>query len=189
MSEPPADGERPPDPLPRYEPARQPRPSPGPAQPPYGAYGYSSGAPPTLASFGVRVAAWVLDWLITGAITAVVLVPTHAVRQTTVNGATSVSVTAQGYALSALVVIIYGTALIGSRRGQTPGMRALRLRVVDATTGGPITYARALGRALVEYALLVALVVPWVIDMLFPLWDPRRQTLHDKALTTVVLRY
>ena len=188
MSDPPADGERPPDPRPRFEPPPYRTPARGPAQPPYGPLGYPAGVP-TLASFGIRAAAWVLDWLITGAITAVVLVPTHAVRQVTVNGATSVSVTAQGYALSALVVIIYGTALIGSRRGQTIGMRALRLRAVDATTGGPITYARALGRALVEYALLVALVVPWVIDMLFPLWDPRRQTLHDKAVNTVVLRY
>ena len=188
MSDPPVDGERPSDPHPRYEPPPYPSPSPGPTQPPHGPHGYPSGVP-TLASFGVRVAAWALDWLITGAITAVVLVPTHAVRQVTVNGATSVSVTVQGYALSALVVIIYGTAFIGSRRGQTPGMTALRLSVVDATAGGSITYARALGRALVEYALLVALVVPWVIDMLLPLWDPRRQTLHDKALNTVVLRY
>ena len=33
---------------------------------------------------------------------------------------------------------------------------------------------------------LVGLV--WVLDMLFPLWDKRRQTLHDKVVGSVVIR-
>jgi uncharacterized RDD family membrane protein YckC len=190
MSDPPGDGERLPDPPPRYEPLPPypGYPDPGAQPPPYGPSRYPPGVP-TLASFGVRVVAWLLDWLITGAVSALVLVPVHAVRQVTVNGTTSLSVSTQGYLLSALIVITYGTVFIGSKRGQTLGMMALRLRAVDAATGGPVTYARALGRALVEYALLVVLVIPWVIDMLFPLWDPRRQTLHDKALSTVVIRF
>jgi uncharacterized RDD family membrane protein YckC len=28
----------------------------------------------------------------------------------------------------------------------------------------------------------------WLLDMLFPLWDKQRQTLHDKIAKTVVLR-
>ena len=160
---------------------------PGP-QPPYGSFDYPPGAP-RLASFGLRMAAWLIDWLITGAASAVVLVPVHAVHDvTTITGSSSVTVSTQGIALTALVVIIYGTLCVGSRRGQTIGMMALRLRAVDATTGGSVTYARALGRALVEYAFLVLLFVPWVVDMLFPIWDPRRQTLHDKAVNTIVLR-
>jgi uncharacterized RDD family membrane protein YckC len=67
-------------------------------------------------------------------------------------------------------------------------MMALRLKAVDANSGTSISYARALGRALVEYVFLIALLVPWVIDMLFPVWDSRRQTLHDKATNTVVIR-
>jgi hypothetical protein len=33
-----------------------------------------------------------------------------------------------------------------------------------------------------------AFFVPWVIDMLFPLWDPMNQTLHDKATRTIVTK-
>jgi hypothetical protein len=30
--------------------------------------------------------------------------------------------------------------------------------------------------------------VPFIIDMLFPLWDSQRQTLADKIMGTVVLK-
>ena len=132
--------------------------------------------------------AWLVDWLITSVIGAVVLIPIHAIHQNASGGTSSLTVSTQGVVLSALIVIIYGTACIGSRRGQTLGMMGLRVRAVDANSGGSISYARALGRALVEYVFLIALLVPWIIDMLFPLWDARRQTLHDKATNTVVVR-
>jgi RDD family len=31
------------------------------------------------------------------------------------------------------------------------------------------------------------LFVPWIVDMLFPLWDSRKQTLHDKVTGALVL--
>jgi uncharacterized RDD family membrane protein YckC len=99
-----------------------------------------------------------------------------------------VSVTNQGAILSILIVLIYTTALIGSRRGQSLGMMVARVKAVDAGTGTPIGYGRALARAVVEYLMFVILIVPWVLDMLFPLWDARRQTLHDKLTNTVVLK-
>ncbi len=34
----------------------------------------------------------------------------------------------------------------------------------------------------------ILLGVVWLVDMLFPLWDKKRQTLHDKIVQTVVLR-
>jgi hypothetical protein len=36
--------------------------------------------------------------------------------------------------------------------------------------------------------MFILFVVPWVIDMLWPLWDPRNQTLHDKVVNSVVVR-
>jgi uncharacterized RDD family membrane protein YckC len=161
----------------------------GPAPPPFG--------PPAspLASYGARVGAWLIDWVITSIVGAVVLVPIHAVHQvntTVTNGSRistrGVSVTPQGFLLSVLIVLIYATAFIGSSRGQTIGMMAVRAKAVDASSGAPIGHARALGRALFEYLLLFLLVIPWVVDMVFPLWDSRRQTLHDKVTNTVVIK-
>jgi len=96
--------------------------------------------------------------------------------------------------LTGLADLVYGTILCGGRRGQTVGMMAVGIRVVRDTSYDVVGYGRAFGRALVEqlFRLLgsatIILGVVWVLDMLFPLWDKKRQTLHDKIATTVVLR-
>ena len=115
--------------------------------------------------------------------------PLHDVKRTfSAEGTTPhLHVSTQGSLLAALIVIIYGTVFVGSGRGQTPGMMAMRARAVDASSGAPIGHGRALARALFEYVMVVVLVLPWIVDMLFPLWDSRRQTLHDKVTNTVVV--
>jgi uncharacterized RDD family membrane protein YckC len=145
------------------------------------------------ASYGARVGSWLIDWVITSVIGAIALLPIHAVHQTNttvISGSSTLgfTVTRQGFLLSVLIVLIYGTAFIGSRRGQTIGMMAVGARAVDAVSGAPIGHGRALGRALFEYLMLFLLIFPWLLDMLFPLWDPRRQTLHDKVTNTVVIK-
>jgi uncharacterized RDD family membrane protein YckC len=50
-----------------------------------------------------------------------------------------------------------------------------------------VSFGRAFGRALLEQVLRFTVVI-WVLDMLWPLWDSKRQTLHDKAVGTVVIR-
>ena len=73
-------------------------------------------------------------------------------------------------------------------------MMAAGVRAVRAETFEVLGYGRALGRAVVEgffrvlSLLSVLLGVVWLLDMLFPLWDRRRQTLHDKVAGSVVLR-
>ena len=152
-------------------------PSPGAYLPPpaYGAPGYGA-APSPYASFGARLGAWLIDWVITSLIGAVVLVPLHAVHETTTStGSQSsllsrYSVTNQGALLAVLIVFIYTTALIGSARGQSVGMMALGVKAVDAASGAPIGHARALARGVFEYLLFVLLFAPWILDMLFPVW-------------------
>ena len=93
-----------------------------------------------------------------------------------------------GVLIDAVMVIVYGGLLCGLPRGQTIGMMATGTRVVTADAGTAIGLPRAFGRAAFEYLMVVALIVPWVVDMLFPLWDARNQTLHDKITDTVVIR-
>jgi uncharacterized RDD family membrane protein YckC len=84
--------------------------------------------------------------------------------------------------------IIYRTIFEGSKRGQTVGKMAMRIAVKDVDDGGSIGYGRAFGRWLVGYILWVIIYIPGIIDLLFPLWDRKRQTLHDKAVRSVVVR-
>lgn len=81
----------------------------------------------------------------------------------------------------------YFSALNGSPRGQTVGKMALRISVRDMDSGGSIGPLRAFARAVVEYIFLILFIVPWILDVLWPLWDPQRQAWHDKAVRSVVV--
>jgi len=151
---------------------------------------------PPLASYGARLGGWLLDWLIVGVVSTPLLFAFGAIDRTSTivdtNGSslhtTGFHIGPKGILIHGVLVLVYGTLFCGSKRGQTLGMMAAGTRAVDISTRAPIGYARAFGRALLEYVLALALFIPWVIDMLFPLWDPMNQTLHDKATRTIVIR-
>lgn len=71
--------------------------------------------------------------------------------------------------------------------GQTLGKRVLGLHVIDHESGARIGFGRGLLRHLTFFALFVAFIVPGIVDALLPLRDRRRQTLHDKAVRSVVV--
>jgi uncharacterized RDD family membrane protein YckC len=68
--------------------------------------------------------------------------------------------------------------------GQTLGMRALRLRVVRAEDGHPIT----LGGAVIRY---IGLFISFLVIFIGVIWvaiDPRRQGWHDKMASSFVVQ-
>jgi uncharacterized RDD family membrane protein YckC len=89
--------------------------------------------------------------------------------------------------ITVILAIIYATVLVGGRRGQTVGMMAVGVRCVTDAGGAQIGMGKAFGRALLEEVLRVTVII-WILDMLWPLWDKKRQTLHDKAVGSVVIR-
>jgi uncharacterized RDD family membrane protein YckC len=88
--------------------------------------------------------------------------------------------------LAALIFVLYGTIMIGTR-GQSLGMMAVGIKTVRAEDDATVGLGRALGRSVVQ-VLLTATVIIGLISDLFPLWDARRQTLQDKAVNTLVVR-
>lgn len=151
---------------------------------------------PGLANYGQRLGGWLIDWLILLVIGAVISALTHSFHythiSTNVNGLSSNNRSFRwgmpGVLLSALIIIAYGTLMCGSRRAQTVGMMVTGTKAVKVSTGEPIGYAAALGRAVFEWFLAAIFLLPWVLDMLFPLWDAKNQTLHDKVSGTIVIR-
>ena len=73
--------------------------------------------------------------------------------------------------------------------GQTIGKRVMGTKVVSAQTRSRIPAGAAGGRAAV-YCLVPAVIggIFWLIDVVWLLWDPRRQCLHDKVASTVVVK-
>ena len=70
--------------------------------------------------------------------------------------------------------------------GRTPGKFVVGTAVRRAD-GGRIGLGAAFGRTAVQ-ALLAISIVGFFVDSLKPLNDPRKQTLHDEAAGTIVVR-
>jgi len=72
--------------------------------------------------------------------------------------------------------------------GQTIGKMTTRTAVrLDGDEDRPLGYVRAFIRALVPPFLWV-LIIPGLLDVLWPMWDPKHQTLHDKLVGSVVVQ-
>ena len=88
-----------------------------------------------------------------------------------------------GAVIGVVATIAYYTWFHGST-GQTPGDAALGIRVVDTETGQPIGFGRAFVRWLVS--IVSGLVL--VLGYLWMIWDKRKQTWHDKAVSSLPIR-
>jgi uncharacterized RDD family membrane protein YckC len=90
-------------------------------------------------------------------------------------------------AVGLLLGVAYTTVLIGGPTGRTVGMMAVGTRCVDADHGGAIGYGRGFVRWLLS-ELLAVTIVGGLLDALWPLWDGRNQTIHDKVAKSIVIR-
>jgi uncharacterized RDD family membrane protein YckC len=138
--------------------------TPPPAQPAWAQQGPSG----PRASFGRRFVAYLIDYLIFLGVYLVV----YAIGDQSL--ATLVSI---GFGLA------YFTYLEGGPTGQTLGKRALGIRVVDFSTGGPIGY----GRGAIRYVGRILSGIVCLLGYLWMLWDKEKQTWHDKFATSVVV--
>jgi uncharacterized RDD family membrane protein YckC len=80
----------------------------------------------------------------------------------------------------------------GEKNGQTLGKQALDIRVVRED-GQEWTFGTALLREFVIKTLLVGwvggtFVIPTLVNYLWPLWDERKQALHDKVAESYVVK-
>jgi uncharacterized RDD family membrane protein YckC len=137
------------------------------------------------ASWLSRVGAYLLDVLIL----ALPFIVFFAIVIAADPGDTSGAWIALGllYVATFVLPFVYFTVLQGNERGQTFGKRAARIRVVDEGTGRSIGYGRAFGRYGIM-AIFGLLILPWVLDSLWPLWDKKHQAWHDKVVRSVVVK-
>jgi uncharacterized RDD family membrane protein YckC len=90
---------------------------------------------------------------------------------------------AVGYALYILAAIAYFTYFEGGPTGQTIGKKALGIRVIDLATGGPLGNTRGFIRYIGRYVSSIVVLLGY----LWMLWDPEKQTWHDKMAGSVVV--
>lgn len=152
-----------------------------------------------LAEWWKRLVALIIDWIVVSVPVGIILtvLVAGAFSQTTFDPETGEITGGEGaffgsvfggYGVALLIPFLYQWLMNGSSKGQTLGKMALKIQVRDATTGGPIGMGRSLLREIVRYGLsAVTCGIGWLLDGLWPLWDNKRQTLHDKAASSVVV--
>lgn len=157
------------------------------------AYGATAGQP---ASWGRRVGQYLIDALvlvIPAVIIFLVLGRSQDVGGTTVQTRT---LGALGSIVLAIVVGAYFTLTV-AQRGATVGMSALGMRVAREEDGGTLPLDRSAFRAAVFWVPTFFNFVPVIgsllglaafVSFLWPLWDRRKQALHDKLGRALVVR-
>lgn len=141
---------------------------------------------PVLAGWGSRVGATVID-------TIVLIAPTLVLVLLLGNRLGDVAALATQGA--------YMVVLLTSPDGQTVGNRAMRTRVRDELTGYTITRRQALVRwaVIAIYGVLgtvpsagplfaASVSVVALTDCLYPFFNARNQTIHDRLARTIVVR-
>lgn len=150
-----------------------------------------TGPRPDYASWGARAGAWILDNLLLAIPWAVAVVFFVAAASAEDRGEDAGSLWVLGglTALAALIIpFVYFSILNGNERGQTLGKRVAGVRVRKRDGVSPLGIGRALGRYALT-ALVATFLGPLIlIDYLWPLWDGQKQTLHDKAVDSIVVR-
>lgn len=87
--------------------------------------------------------------------------------------------------LAILLIGLWNKVYLVAQRGYSVGQGVVKIKVVDAQ-GQLLSQGTALIRLLAHVGLNF-LPFGGVIDLLWPLWDDRRQTLHDKAVGCYVI--
>jgi uncharacterized RDD family membrane protein YckC len=148
-----------------------------------------------LASWGSRVGATILDWLI-------LLVPSALLTLLVIGVFLSGSdvggiVTAIiAFLLYLVVALFYAPVLMareGEHNGQTWGKQILGIKVIR-DNGQTIELGFGFLREIAVKNLLFGFIggfffsIPTIVDWLWPLWDDQNRCLHDMIVSTHVLR-
>ena len=157
-----------------------------------------------LASYGQRVGAWALDFVLSIITKTVMFVLAMAlILKVVLSGVGSVfDIPDWSARTGTIVAVLIGVAigyivwwLIALGRGQTPGKQIVGIRVIK-DDGSPSGWGYTFLREFVIKFLLLGFLsqvtfgIAWLVDYLWPLWDrsKKMQTLHDKLLGTIVVR-
>jgi uncharacterized RDD family membrane protein YckC len=141
------------------------------------------------AGYGARILAYIVDGLLVGVVMSVlslILVATLAgtTRGDEVSGAGIAAATIWTLVIIAVSLVYF--PYFWQRRGQTPGMRMLGIRVVRDNDGGPLGWGAAILRY-IGYAIN-SIIFGLPIGWLWILFDSRRRGWHDLIGGTVVVK-
>jgi uncharacterized RDD family membrane protein YckC len=150
-----------------------------------------------LASWGSRLGATLIDWLI-------LLIPAAIVGALIIGSAFDddssawavVGTSILSFILWAALILFYAPLLMmreGGRNGQTLGKQLVGIRVVR-DNGESMGFGWAALREVLVKNIAVGIAssilffIPWFLNYFWPLWDDQNRALHDMVVSTHVIR-
>ena len=139
-------------------------------------------APPDVryAGFWIRVGAALIDTVLITALVLPLLIVVygteHLGSRQLVAGTWDVLI---NWVLPAVVIIVFWIY-----RSATPGKMILKLKIIDAKTGGKISTGQCIGRYFAYYVS----IIPFMLGIIWVGFDDRKQGWHDKLAGTLVVR-
>ena len=171
------------------------------AGPPGGGYGMAS--PETYTPWLTRVAACLVDFvvplalgfglgwgLLLGTRDTVCVTDTseYQLGQFCATGASTLGrVSVILFPALAISFIVWNLGYRQGTSGSSIGKGILKFKIVGEDTGQPIGFGKSTLRAFLYLVAYFVIGILWLVVVLFPLWDSKRQTLVDKLVKTVAL--
>ena len=93
-------------------------------------------------------------------------------------------------ALTGILGLAYWIWNLGYKQGTTGssiGKGIMKFKIVDEKTGQPVGFGMSVVREVIYWVAAAICFIPWLVAVLFPLWDVKRQTLVDKILNHAAL--
>jgi uncharacterized RDD family membrane protein YckC len=147
-----------------------------------------------LASWGSRLAATLIDWLVLLVPVVILTIIVVAIAAGSDTGAVVTGIL--GFLAYLVVALIYAPLLMareGEHNGQTWGKQALGIRVVR-DSGEAMGFGWAALREIAVKGLAVGIassiipIIPWFLNYFWPLWDDQNRALHDMIVSTHVVQ-
>jgi uncharacterized RDD family membrane protein YckC len=208
---PPPPGNYPPPPPPPggYPPPPGPQGGGFPPPPPQGGFGFPPQAAPggvlpkeAYTPWGTRVLAYIIDYIPVAIIEGIGWLLLIGTRETAcltdtseydlgefcASGASTIGQVS--VFLTGLIAFAYIVWNLGYRQGTTGssiGKGIMKFKIVSEKTGQPIGFGMSVVRELVYLVFAGLCGIVWLIAVLFPLWDEKRQTLVDKIISTIAV--
>lgn len=131
-----------------------------------------------------RVLAWIIDFIPAFIILGIGFGILEGTRETM---STFGRLSALFIALIAFAYVIWNSGYRQGITGSSIGKSIMKIKIVAESTRLPLGSRMSVVRELVYLAPLLACGILWLIAVLYPLWDTKRQTLIDKIFNTICL--
>jgi uncharacterized RDD family membrane protein YckC len=137
----------------------------------------------TLASLGLRIGAFFIDYILTMLILAIPLVIAVYLKRRLLAVTSANFVVTVGY-LATAGALVFNLVYSSAKNGKSFGKTFIGLRVVRLD-GKPMDYKTALTRHLIGYPVSL---IGLGLGFLWMFWDSKQQGWHDKLAKTIVIK-